>query len=500
MKTPVSHSAHPTHSAHSGRHMLDGTLWILLAEGLILPTGLISAALLTRRLGAADYGLFTLAVVVVSWIEWSVTSLFSRTTVKFVSEAEDWRPIGSAVLRLYLLACSGAALLLCMLAVPVAKLLNEPVLASYLWLFAIDIPLFGLAYAHRHILIGLGSFRQRAIASAGRWISRLLFIIVFIEAGLSVTGAIMGSIGASFVELAISRWYVRPALFGHSTFPARRLWGYAVPLFLFALSMRLFDKLDLFTLKALGGTAAAAGIYGAAQNIALAPGLFALSFSPLLLSNLGRMLRAHKSDEARMMSRNAMRAVVLLLPFAGMTAGAAPELIEVIFGQAFLPAAPLLALLIFGAIAAVMISVATTILTAAGKPNWTAILTVPLPLAAVAGHFILIPYWGATGASLVTTLLAGLGALAAVLCVHHHWGVWPPAATLWRSLLVSVMAYGASYFWTASGFLLLLKLPAICILIVVTLAFLREFNAWEIALAKSLLRTRASAAPSPHKV
>lgn len=48
--------------------MLDGTLWIFLSEALVLPTGLLTAAFLTRRLGPEGYGLLTLASVLVAWM------------------------------------------------------------------------------------------------------------------------------------------------------------------------------------------------------------------------------------------------------------------------------------------------------------------------------------------------------------------------------------------------------------------------------------------------
>ncbi|MBI3058601.1 MAG: oligosaccharide flippase family protein, partial [Deltaproteobacteria bacterium] len=225
-------------------------------------------------------------------------------------------------------------------------------------------------------------FRQRAFAGASHWIARLLLIVILVELGLSVPGAILGSIGASLVELAIGRFYVRPSLFHRTAFPVRQLWEYAAPLFLFAVSLRLYDRLDLLVLKVLGGSAEQVGIYGAAQNLTLVCGIFALSFSPLLLSALSRMLRRGDMRSAREMGQQAMRVVIGLLPFAGMTAGAALEIVALIFGPIFLPAAPLLAFLIFGALALVMISVATTILTAAGKPGWTFALAGPLvPLA-----------------------------------------------------------------------------------------------------------------------
>jgi len=467
---------------------MGGTIRIFLAEALYVPTGIIITAFLTHRLGPEGYGLFTLAAVLVAWVESSTTSVFARATVKFVGQAEDWRPVGGAVMRLHLVLSSATTILLCLLAAPIATLLNEPVLASYLRLFALDIPLFSLAHAYRNILVGIGDFRQRALTSAGRWITRLVLIVLLVELGFSVPGAILGSIGASLVELVIGRFYVRPPLFRRSDFPVKQLWVYAAPLLLFALSVRFYSKLDLFALKVLGGTATLAGIYGAAQNLTQLPNLFVISFAPLLLSTLSRALRAGEDLPAREMSRNAMRVVIGLLPLAGMMAGAAPEIVGLIFGPQYLPAAPLLAQLIFGAVALAMISVATAILTAAGKPGWTFALAGPLLPLAVAGHLLLIPRLGAIGASLVTTLVAGLGALAAVLAVYRVWQILPPAGTVLRSVLVCGFAYALAALWATPGLVLLLKLPVIVLAIPLAFALLGEFSNDEIAQARLMLR------------
>src|SRR5262245_33284362 len=222
--------------------MLDGMIRVFLAEVLFPLTALITAGFLTRRLGTEGYGLLTVAATLVVGIELAITSFFSRTTIKLVSEAHDWQPVGATVLRLQLLVSSAVARLLCFLATPIATLFNEPLVGQYLRLFAFDIPLFSLASAHRDILVGIGGFRQRALIGAGRWITRLLLIVLLVELGLSVTGAILGSIGASLVELMIGRFYVRPSLFVRSLFPARRLCDHAGLLFLSALSLYAFNR------------------------------------------------------------------------------------------------------------------------------------------------------------------------------------------------------------------------------------------------------------------
>lgn len=480
-------------SLQATRNLVGSVLWVFLAEALVLPTGLVTVAVLTRRLGPADYGLFVLAFMLVGWIEWTLTSVFARATIKLVGDAEDWQAVGATVLRLQLVASSIVALFLWLMAPVVATLLNEAVLTSYLRWFAVDIPLFSLAQAHRDILVGIGSFRQRAVMRGSRWIAKMLFIVFLVEIGLSVRGAILGSIGASLVQLVLGRSFLRLSLFYPSRFPLRQLWTYAAPLFLFALSIRLFDKLDLFALKTLGGAAAQAGIYGAAQSLTLIPSIFAFSISPILLSSLGHLLHAGDSRSAKEMSRNALRAIVGLLPFAGLIAGAAPEIVSFIFGPKFLPAAPLLAVLIFGAVALMLIWVSTAILTAASKPTWTFALTGPLVPLAIGGHLLSIPRWGAIGAAWVTTVLSSIGAVAAVLTIYRLWRVLPPLPTLCRSTLVCGVAYALAHSWPTPGALLLLKLPAIGLIIPFTFFVLGEFSEDEITRVRTLLGWQTAA-------
>lgn len=475
----------PTQHKQQG---LGSSIYVFLAEALIIPTGLITAIFLTRQLGPADYGLFTLTATFIAWIQWSITSAFARTTVQLVSSTDDWQPIGTTVIRLHLLVSTSTMVLIWLLATPIANLMNEPTLAAYLRLLALDLPLFSLAHGHRDILVGRGDFVPRALSAAGRWTTRLILILVLVSLGLSINGAILGSIGASIVQLAICRFYARPPVIRGTTVPLRQLWNIAVPLFLFALVMRFYDKVDLFALKILGGTTEEAGIYGATQNLALVPGIFALSFSPLLLSTLTRTLRAGAVADAHQLGRNAMRIVLLLIPFAGLVAGTAPELIQFIYGEAFAAAAPLLAILIFGALMLVMISVTTAIMTAAGKAAWTVRLAAPMLVCAIIGHIAIIPQFGLTGAATVTTICALIGALVAIIVVQRLWQILPPFTTLLRSILIYGVAYGLALLWSLPHALVLLELTLISLTIPLMFLLLGEFSSAEKSIIVSFLR------------
>jgi len=470
-----------------GRQLAAGTSLVFLAEALILPTGFVTAVFLTRRLGPTDYGQFVLAATVVGWIEISISSMLSRATVRCVAEAEDWRAVAVTAVRLYLAAGAAATLLLLLFAGQIAALLDEPELGSHLRLFAVSILLISLASGHQSIMVGLGRFPQRAFAGGSRWLARLGLMVLLIELGLSVSGAILASVGAAAVELAVSRWFVRPPLWGPSSFPARRLWGVAAPLSVLALSLRLFDRLDLIALKTLGATAAEAGAYGAALNLTILPGLVGAAFSPLLLSTLSRMLRGGDDAGARELAGHAMRAVFLVLPVAGMISGAAAGIVAWVFGPDYRAAGASLAVLIFGAFAMLLLSAAVTILIAGGKTGWAVRVVAPMSLVALAGHALVIPRFGATGAAAVGTTVAVGAALAATVAVGRSWGIRPPAATVWRSAVVCALTFALAWLLPGDGALLVPKLGAIGLVGGVAFWLMGELNRAELASLRAAL-------------
>lgn len=477
-------------SSQPGRHLVDGTVRVFLA-GLLFPlTGLITAGFLTRRLGTDGYGLLVLSATLFGWVELGINSFFARPAIKFIGEAKTWLPVGSTLIRLQFIAGVGGGVLLGLLSFPLAWLLGEPLLAPYLALYALHIPISSLAQAHQSILVGIGSFRQKAVTNAYRWIARLLLILFLVEMGLSVPGAILGSLGAALVELAISRRYVRPPLFGRIAIPTRPFYDFGILLCISSILFLIFSSMGLVMLKILGGTLEQAGIYGAAQNLSIIPGLFGTSFSPLLLSTVSRLLFEGKTDQAKSMGLGAMRIVVGLFPFGALIAGAAPEIVTLVFGQSFELAGPILAVLIMGAIAFVMVSVAVVIATASGAPLFTLYLSTPLVLLVVIGNLVMIPRFDALGAAVVTALSQVIGALASVFAIYRLWAIFPPIGTLWRSAVISVLAYTLAVMWPTAGLLLMIKIVSIGGVIILAYLVLWEFSSDEIALARSFVTRR----------
>lgn len=472
--------------------MMDGTARIFLAELLFPLTALVTTGFLTRQLGPQGYGLLALTLTTIIWVESAINSFFTKATIKFVGETNDWKPVGAMVIRLSLKIGIGAMVLVWILAAPLSALFKEPDLAFYLRVCALDIPLLCVGQAYRNVLIGMGNYRAGAAARAGRWLVRMGLVVVLVQAGFSITGALLGVIGSSLAELLLSRWYLGAGMFAKQAPVPLPIQRYGALLFLSSICLIFFNGMDLFMLKILGGTAAQAGIYSAAQSLSLLPGLFSWTFSSLLLATLSRQLADCQEERARELARDAMRVTMLLLPVAAIIAGAAPEIVQVVFGAAFLPAGPLLALLIVGAVSNVMLMVSITIMTAAGLPARTIMFTAPLVLLALAGHLILIPRFGQQGAALVTVVVSSLGAIAAGAGVYALWKVWPPVGTVIRSLAIGLVVGMISLWWPTSGVLVFPKLVLLGIISVLGYWWIGEFRPGEIAAVRSFLGRRAA--------
>ena len=458
----------------------DGALRGVGAEMLLLPTGLITAAVLARVLGPADYGLFSLAASFIGWIGLTTTSFLARAAVKFVSETEPWQPVATSILR-WRLAIGGAATVLVLLGARVfAELLGERALAPYLVVFAIDLLLVNLVRTYRDVLTGTGRFREVATLSVVRWIVRMVLLASLVAITHSVMAAVVGSVVTSLVELVVARRYQSLNLRGTAGLPGSRLWSVAAPLLVFSSALQLHTKVDLFALSALGGTASETGLYSAAQNLAVPPSLFALGFAPLLLASLGRLERTGQHHAASETARLALRVCLALIPLAAIVAGASGEIMPLIFGAAFGGAAPLLTLL-FGATAAlaataVCVSIVTASSRAADVSRNVSMLGALLLVSAIVLHLLLIPRMGASGAALATAVSALVSAMVGLLMVQMAWRV-QVYATAVRMMLAAVSVYWlASSIHTAAWWMLSLKFALLVVVSVAILFLLGEFT------------------------
>jgi O-antigen/teichoic acid export membrane protein len=481
----------------SGRRAARGTLMLLGVQVLALGAGFLIAMFLTRRLGPGSYGTYSVVFNIVTWVEVAVNALFRQATIKLLSEAEDWQGAVSSLIRTQTAVGVAVAALLVVCAAPISAWLNNPDLAGYLRLYSIDIPITALYGVTTAALVGRAAFGRAALVNGLAWGGRLVLVVLLVGAGLWVGGALLAAIGASVLTLAASWYFVRPRLFRPSAFPQRLLWSYSLPLFFRSLSLQLYQRLDLLSVQALAGTSAA-GYYGAAQNLTLVPGGFiGSSVSQVLLASLPPLLASGQSRSARTMMHQAMRLMLCMVPFAGLAAGAAGEIVVLLFGASYASAAIVVALLAFGALGLAMINVTGAILTGSSRPGLTLALTGPLAPLSLLGYLLLVPRLGIAGAAAVMASLSWVCAAAAMVAVHRVCGARVAAATILRVALTTGLIYILASSWNASGLWIVGKLVVLSAVTLACLFVLGELTRGDLAFIWSLLRREPAPLAAP---
>jgi O-antigen/teichoic acid export membrane protein len=133
---------------------------------------------------------------------------------------------------------------------------------------------------------------------------------------------------------------------------------------------------------------------------------------------------------------------------------------EWLFGTAFAEGGDALALLVWGAPAFLVLSVASAILVAEERATTTAALTLPMVPAALAGYVLAVPRFGIRGAAAVTSAIAVATALASLVAAARLAGARLPAATVVRTAAASALAWCVARAIPVRGAWLLLALTA----------------------------------------
>ena len=452
-----------------------GTIKIFASMMLLLPSGLVTAGILTRTLGPADYGTFTIAVAIVLWFQQFSMRPFGRATIKFVAESNDWRQESIAILRVQLMFSLLMAFIFILSAPLWELLLDRPKLAFYLLLFAIDIPLFSSSVVHGSVLMSQGDFGKRAQMHVARWMGRMIFVIVFVQISPTIEAGILGYVCASIVEFAVARRFMPLPILKPATFRGLHFSTYALPIAVVLISTEIFVRLDLLFVEAYSHNSESAGFYAAAQNLTLIPTLFAIALAPTLQVALSKNLKNEQWETARTLTQTTLRILFYMLPFAVLVMGTSKNIMVFVYGDEFVAGYPILQTLILGAIGVAFCSVFVSIFIAIGRPFLAMMLWFPVVPLAVVGHIFTIPQGDALGAALVTTTMAWVSALTMFAAVLQYWKLPLPFATIARTVAISGIVYVFSSAWQAEGLALMVQGVLGGILILLIYALLQEW-------------------------
>ena len=389
-----------------------GTVIGLLADGLILPTGIISAALLTRNLGVEQYGFIGVAVATFSMVAWIVTSVVGlRSGIKIIAASDDPNDAARAILRLNLIMGLVVSVTFAGSARWISHLLSRPEIETALMLGAAEIFLMPIARCHRDYLLASQAYVSAGLASGIFHVTRLLGIVLFLLLGFAVETVICAIIVARVAEILWCRSKLPIPLMGKSALQIKDMLRIIGPVFLYSLSMRAFGSIDILVLSARGANPVALSHYTAAQTFSQIPGILNLVVVPPLIAALGVSGRAGNLHLKQQIEGDGIRLLAVFSGFILVAAGSAGTLLTTLFGRPFSDASLILSLLLVTGTATLWISYSSARLMEQGRTYVTLSIVLPMLLVALVGWWVFVPQFGAEGAASVSAVAAVLSAI-----------------------------------------------------------------------------------------
>lgn len=470
-----------------------GALYLSGGQGIFLVSGFVLHAFLARWLAPSLYGIFGVAMTVLVWVEIIVNNGVPSALQRFLPDQSlSEQSVRRTAARCQVLISVALFLVFTLAAPGLARLLRDPMLTGYLRLAFLDILAMGAYAYHRGVLNGWRAFEHLALAITAYSLTKLLAICLLVYLGLGIEGALIGNIVASLGGLVAALFWTRQRGTQSTVDPQvmpsqvneRQVLAFVLPTALFSLVSNVLLGLDLMGVQALLSDANQVGYYAAAVNLANAPRLVLLAFSFTLLPSLSYAIAAHNPDQARRDLQQIIRLLALvLLPILALVISTAKPLVTFVFSEAYLPAAPILSILIVTyAIYTVYITLVSALL-AENRPGRA--LAIPLALlpVAIGAIWLGISRFGTMGAAYASLLSVAAAATIVVGYVSRRFR--PPLApsSLVRIALASVVIGGLAWWWSPGGVTLIVGYGLLLGLYLILLLVLGEIRLQDLTAA-----------------
>jgi len=466
-------------SSSSDRRAARGTLQLMIGSMCLLACGYLVAIILARGLGPVQYGIYGIILSVLVWIEQIGRFGVPEAVTKLIPEDVGRAPLVEHTAQTLLLMVFLLLFVLSWIAAPMlAHLFQIPEGTNLFRLAILDVPVSGIYFAFQGILTGRRNFGGLSGGLAVYGLTKLVGIVIVWFLGISVFWAlivnILGTVGA-LLFLAIRIGFKG---FRLSCAHMRSILGLAFPVGLCFMTAQVLSNLDLWSLKVLGSEAGEiVGNYVAALNVARVPALVFAVVNGVVLPSISMALAQQNATLARHYVQGAGRFLwVTLLPSCVLIALTAEDLMVFLFSSHYAAGASFLVLQVFGFALFGVAHVFSEMLIARGNAYLTAGATLSHIPVALFLNFILIPHFGAIGASAALTLTAFVRATVIGHLVFKRLGPLIETSTFAKVILATALMALASTQIIVAGSWLLMKYSLLLGLYGLALAFMGELT------------------------
>ena len=468
---------------------LTGAISLTVAQGVVLMLGYVTHLWIGRALGPAPYGVYgivlSLQTIVGLFLTHGVPSAISR----FVAQSEEHaQSILAQAIKIQAVLAIALALTTAAASPLIAYLLNDMDLVGYILFIALVIFLQAFYPIYVQFFSGMHFFNKQAalttlyaIAKLGGAITLLYFFGVYgALAGFAIGGIVAAIIGW--------KWTKKVGGKTQTKLPLKKFLSFAGTYVLILVGLQILMSLDLFMVKSMLQNDADAGYYNAAVTLSRISFFLLQALTFIMLPSVSALTKpgADAKKAASFISDTLRYLIILIIPSVTLAAATSKELIILFYTETFIPAAPVLTILIIGIGSIAFYLVLASIIAGAGKGKiGTAITFGLIILSAVLGSF-LIPKYGMMGAAWQTTITGIIGLVILSGYTFRTFSIPLPIRSTINVIIATAIAVAPTYLWKASPILLPLQLIFLLGVYVVALFILREITTADRKLAASI--------------
>ncbi|MFC4541948.1 flippase [Halosolutus amylolyticus] len=400
----------------------------------IVSSGLLMVVL-ARLLGPDEYGLLFLAVAI-----FGVLGVFSKLGIsnscaRYVAEYKEQDSTQIPHILRVALAFNLVTIVVVCLAVllghhKLAGVLDEPALVPFLLVGVLYLAFESLSALARGVLQGYEEIELAAAVHAIGRVTRLVFAVGFVVIGFGALGALVGYILSVVVSSLLGLWFVYRRLYRVlEVAPAieaglrRRIGEYTVPLTATSTANVIDKRIDT-VLVGFFLTPVAVSYYVVSKQIVefLETPVSALGFT------LSPSFGAQKADgnvnqAARIYEAALTHSLLLYVPAAAGIVLVAEPTIELVFGDDYGGATPVLQVLSMYVVLQSITKLTSNALDFLGRARARAIVKGMTAALNVCLNVLLIPRIGVVGAAIATVVSYSLYTGSNLVIIHQEFGL-----------------------------------------------------------------------------
>ncbi len=412
----------------------------------------LTAIIVGRLLGPAQYGLYTIALIVPGYvyliIQLGLPSALTRFVARYRSEGDERKPLAfsyTIMLFALLIAVLAVALLTPFSSLISSRLLNRPELTG------IIVPVAMLSIIGQVLLansaatfLGLNRFDKSAIFQVIQSVVKLVASVSLVFAGFSVVGAVIGYTAGFLVAGMIS--FVLLVAMNKSLIPT--YWTkdisvtlrYSSPIY-FALLLTGFVGPFQSTLLANTVSNTEIGWYSAATNITALIALFTYPVSTALLPLFSRIPKGETQQLVETYKLTVKYSALFIIPVTMLVMSLSTPLASAIFGHAYRSSGNYLLILAIGNLLAGLGNISwSPLLYGVGETRKAFLATAIGSVISILASISLVLYVGVYGVIIGTLLGQTVSLLIGSRFVSAILGQKLQTWLLWRIYLSSALS------------------------------------------------------------